>query len=195
MKEISLSLIFGLTLGVGMVFFGGCQKNPTPPKPVVVQDEGSAAKKPVSFPFIGDDINAASEAVVVGVRPLYGFGIGLFGFGLLVGLVTGIPAGLRVMGGGLLGIASAVLFTEFPRSVLLIPLALVGFLIFKGACWLKRFWDEHRALKVITPTIDKMDTGPRSAGRKLKEQIEKTGFAETVRKGLKYIKGLFKANG
>lgn len=174
-----------------MALFGGCRPNkPTPDnKPKEYCEEG----RPFSLPFLGDDIASASQATLDNLKPLYRMGFILFGIGIMVGILRGLATGAGIAGGGVLGIGVAVLFSEYPRAALVLPVLGAVFLIVWGVMWLRRIWGGYSAAKVMVPIADELDTGPKSPGRMFKKKIAESGMGDVVRRGIKYIKNLFKA--
>lgn len=119
-----------------MFFLGGCKpfRSNAKPKdtPVAVSQEG----RPFSLPFLGDDVKGASEAILSNIRPLYRISFIFLGAAGVFGVWMGIKVGLGLALGGFSGLGACVLFSMFPRTVLLVPALGAVFLISYGIWYL-----------------------------------------------------------
>ena len=186
--KTSQFFIIGLALSLCMIFLAGCKPKPTP-KPVDAM-QCEEARTPVRIPFLGDDVKGASQAVLDNIKPLYRIAFIFLGASGVVGLFIGLKAGLGLGLGGFVGLGTAVLLSEFPRTVLLFPAAGVVLLIAFGVVWIIKLWRRNQTLGVIVPAIDELDTGPQSPGRRIKKKIAESGKENVVRKGIEHIKKL-----
>lgn len=194
MNQISIAAIIGLCLAVCLVSLG-CSRRSKVTTPTPVQQEAS---KPLALPFLGDDISPASAPTLAGLQPFYRWGFILLVAGALAGAVcrSWRVAG-SFAGSGILGISIAVLFSENPRASLVLPVICTGVLVvvllWLAVKYLVKLWQGYRAVEKIVPTVEELDTGPKSPGRKLKKALEIKGVDGVVRKGIRYIKA--KLNG
>lgn len=88
--------------------------------------------------------------------------------------------------------AGAVLLTDYPRVVLLIPLAWVVVLI---AEFIRKAVEWHRKAKGFDATanvIEAADTGPLSAGQLIKNKVVEAGYANVVDVALKPLEKIWK---
>lgn len=101
--------------------------------------------RPFSLPFLGDDVVGASQAVLDNIKPLYRISHVLLGAGGFFALILGIRVGISLALGGFSGLASCVLFSMFPRTVLLIPALGSVFLI---VWWIRRIFFGAREVAI-----------------------------------------------
>ena len=199
--NIHLVILVGLTvIVIGLLPLAGCKKKAVPPPP---KDAATAKEVPApAAPFPGaakavgiladaakGDVSAASAGklgdlhvsglvlLLLGVAAKF-----LFGSWRHAGAVVALGLGLS---------AGAVLLTDYPRVVLLVPLCglalLIAFCVKKGIEWRTGY----RAWTASADVIEKADTGPRSVGQRIKDKFVEAGVSGVLDKALKPLEALW----
>ena len=182
-----------------MVFFGlivgaGCRKRaetPPPPLPDV------ATAKEVKPLWVDPFLDAAKGDVSVrsadNLGKFYVSGLVILLAAIGVRLFTGSwKDALIVSGLGTVPAVVAVLLTDYPRVVLLVPACGLAILITHGIKRLVEWRTGYRAWQATAEVIEKEDTGKNSIGQRIKDKFKEAGIADTLDKALEPLEKLWK---
>lgn len=181
---------------MALIMSPGCRRAaplPNPPKDAATAEEPD--KPAVAAPFqkfaaaTSGTLSAVSAARV---NALHIPGVVLLGICMAVWYVT--RSWKTTLLCFLLGVSSgacAVLLTDYPRVVLLIPLCGLAFLAAYGVQIVIEWWTGYRAWKAVATEIELADTGKRSLGQLVKERFAESGLTPVLEKALKKMEKIW----
>lgn len=207
--NLALALMVTSPLLVGLMsVLAGCggKAAPTVPPKEAATAEGEKAKPAAPFQQGGPGIVERTVGKVAGaakdeVTKLSAEKLGdLHISGLYLLLLTIVARflfgswkqALLIPATGITISAGAVLLTDYPRVVLLIPLGWVVVLIAELARKAAGWRQKAKGFDAVAGVIEDADTGPRSAGQLIKNKVNEAGFAAVVDVALKPLEEIWK---
>lgn len=181
---------------MALIMFPGCRKNaplPNPPKDAATAEEPD--KPAVAAPFqkfAAATSGTLSAASADKVGDLHIPGVVLLGICMAVWFLTRSwkTTLLCFFLGGASG-AFAVLLTDYPKVVLLIPLCGLAFLIGCAVKTTIEWWTGYQAWKAVSTEIEVADTGKRSLGQLVKDRFAEAGLTPILEKALKMMEKIW----
>lgn len=184
---IALSGIL-LLLVVGV----GCRKQPATPPPMSDVTTAKEVKPGWVDPFLDAAKGNVSAISADNLGKFYVSGLVILLVAVGVKLFTGSWRDAFIVSAlGMLPSVGAVLLTDYPRVVLLVPLCGLAVLIAYGVRRAVEWRIGYRAWVASATVTEAKDTGPHSLGQRTKNMFKDAGIANILDKALKPLEKLW----
>lgn len=179
------------------LFIAGCRNSKpsrveAPPKETATVGEGRPAVVDPFQRLAAATSGTLSAASAEKVNQLHISGVALLGICAAVWYVSRSWQTIAMV--FVLGISSgacAVLLTDYPKVVLLIPLCVLAVLVAYGIQIIIEWWTGYRAWKAASTEIELADTGEKSLGQRIKDRFAAAGLTPILNKGLKVMEKIW----
>lgn len=192
--RLSPLIILVFVLMVCTVAGLGCLDRKSSPQPVSTTDATAGKEEKPSWvdPFLDAGKGKISAASVAKLGELHISGLALLALCTALRFLAGKwkPA-VITFGLGILAAACAVLLTDYPRVVLIIPICGLAVLIGYAVKLILEWWTGYRAFVAVSGEIEAADTGKVSLGQLVKNRFKEAGLTSVIDKALKKVEKLW----